>query len=260
MSEKRAAIIYRKSLLYHSKVEYGSYTINHIEGCSHGCLYPCYAMLMAKRFGKIKGYEEWLQPKIVANAADLLIGELDSSKKSIDSVHLCFTTDPFMYGYSDISALSLRLIKIINEHSIPCSVLTKGILPRRLASLGKDNRYGITLISLDEPFRKNMEPHSAPLSKRISALRHLSEQGFKTWVSIEPYPTPNIINQSLSEILKAVSFVDRIVFGRMNYNRIVSKYVGYKAFFNTSAQEVIDFGKKEEIEIYIKKGTITEYA
>ena len=28
----------RKSLIYKTKVEYGDYTINHIEGCSHGCV------------------------------------------------------------------------------------------------------------------------------------------------------------------------------------------------------------------------------
>ena len=42
--------IKRKTLLYKTGVEYGDYTINHIQGCSHGCKYPCYAMMMAKRF------------------------------------------------------------------------------------------------------------------------------------------------------------------------------------------------------------------
>ena len=46
----------RKSMLYKTGVEYGDYTINHIHGCAHGCKYPCYAMSMAKRFGKVKTY------------------------------------------------------------------------------------------------------------------------------------------------------------------------------------------------------------
>ena len=32
--------IKRKSLLYKTGVEYGDYTINHVQGCAHGCLYP----------------------------------------------------------------------------------------------------------------------------------------------------------------------------------------------------------------------------
>ena len=72
--------ISRKSLLYKTKVEYGDYTLNHIEGCSHGCNYPCYAMLMAKRFGKIDSYKDWIEPKLVENALELLEKELPKRK------------------------------------------------------------------------------------------------------------------------------------------------------------------------------------
>ncbi|MCX7911219.1 MAG: radical SAM protein, partial [Endomicrobia bacterium] len=44
----------RKSLLYKTEVEYGDWTINHIIGCKHGCKFPCYAMMMAKKFGWVK--------------------------------------------------------------------------------------------------------------------------------------------------------------------------------------------------------------
>ena len=50
--------ITRKSMLYQTGVEYGDYTMNHVQGCAHGCKYPCYAFLMKKRFGQIKTYEE----------------------------------------------------------------------------------------------------------------------------------------------------------------------------------------------------------
>ncbi len=98
--------INRKSLLYKTGVEYGDYCINHVQGCSHGCLYPCYAMMLGKRFGTVKSYEEWIQPKLVQNAIELL------------------------------------------REDIKCTVLTKGVLPIELASLGIKNEVGITLISL----------------------------------------------------------------------------------------------------------------
>ena len=68
--------ILRKSLLYKTGVEYGDYTMNHVLGCSHGCKYPCYAYLMAKRFGNIKSYQEWIEPKIVSNTIELLDKEI----------------------------------------------------------------------------------------------------------------------------------------------------------------------------------------
>ena len=49
--------IKRKTMLYQTGVEYGDYTMNHVQGCAHGCKYPCYAFLMKKRFGQIKDYE-----------------------------------------------------------------------------------------------------------------------------------------------------------------------------------------------------------
>ena len=250
--------IERKSLVYKTGVEYGDYTINIAEGCSHGCKYPCYAMMMAKRFGKAKTYEDWCEPKIVSNAIELLDKELPKMKDNIKSIQLCFTTDPFMYNYPEIGELSLKCIAKINSFGIPCTALTKGLLPKELAILSKDNEYGITLISLNEEFRKEMEPGSAPYRERIEALKYLHRKGCKTWVSIEPYPTPNFIEQDLFEILNELSFVDKIIFGRLNYNAKVSQYKNYKQFFNDMANLVINFCKTNNKQFHIKDGTITE--
>lgn len=142
--------IMRKSMLYKTGVEYGDYTMNHVLGCSHGCLYPCYAFLMAKRFGKAANYEEWCKPKLVSNTLEILDREIPRLKSKIESVQLCFTTDPFMYGYDEIGEMSMAAIKKLNAAGIRCTVLTKGLLPIELAEQSPDNEYGITLISLDE--------------------------------------------------------------------------------------------------------------
>ena len=166
--------IQRKTLLYKTGVEYGDYTINHIQGCSHGCKYPCYAMMMAKRFGSAKTYEEWCCPKIVENALDILELEIPRLKNKIHSVQLCFTSDPFMYGYDDICKMSIDIIEKLNGAGIKCTALTKGVLPRELAHFSPNNEYGITLVSLNEDFRKEMEPGSAPYKDRI-------ERSYSRW-------------------------------------------------------------------------------
>lgn len=249
--------IKRKTLIYKTGVEYGDYTMNHILGCSHGCLYPCYAFLQKKRFGQIKSYEEWCEPAIVENTLDLLDEELPKLKDKIQTLHLCFTTDPFMYQYKEVQDLSLAAIKKINAADVKCSVLTKSILPIELAHLSKKNEYGITLISTNEAFRKRMEPGSAPWKKRLSALKELHDAGCKTWVSIEPYPTPNILKQDLQLLLKEIAFVDRIIFGRMNYNPNVTAYEEHKTFFNNCTTSVIEFCENQGIDCHIKKGTVT---
>lgn len=249
--------ITRKTMLYKTGVEYGDYTINHVQGCAHGCNFPCYAMMMAKRFGKAKTYEEWCDPKLVENALEILDKEIPKLKDKIKSVQLCFSTDPFMYGYNEVSTMSIEIIKKLNASGIKCTVLTKGLLPIELATLSTENEYGITLVSLDEDFRKVMEPNTAPYQERINALRALHDAGCKTWVSIEPYPTPNFIEQDLNEILKAISFCDKIIFGRLNYNKKVSEYKDYKAYFNDLSERVIAYCEANGKQYHIKDGTMT---
>ena len=250
--------IQRKSLLYQSGVEYADFCLNHVEGCSHGCKYPCYAYMMKKRCGIVKTYEDWCKPKIVSNALELLDKEIPRYKNKIKYVHLCFSTDPFMYNQPKVGELSLKIIDRLNQNSIRCTVLTKGSYPKELADrngLSANNEYGITLVSLSEDFRKEFEPNSAHFKDRIKALKNLSSRGFKTWVSMEPYPTPNIIKQDLREILETVSFVNKIIFGRLNYSVKSSEFKYTKEFYNSLALVVIKFCNKNKIAYHIKEGT-----
>jgi DNA repair photolyase len=247
--------ITRKSMLYQTKVEYGDWAMNHVQGCVHGCRYPCYAYLMAKRFGRVRSYEEWLAPSIVDNTLDLLNKELPKYRSSINHVQLCFTTDPFMMGYPEVGEMSREAIALINSFDVPCVVLTKGILPSSLAELSKANTYGITLVSLDEAFREYMEPGAATLTDRLSALRALHDAGCSTWVSMEPYPTPNVWMQDIGPILNAVSFVDRIVFGRVHYDRRASSYRDLDVFYRERAAEVRGFCAAHGINCHVKMGT-----
>lgn len=258
----RLPVIQRKSLLYRSGVEYADFSLNHVEGCAHGCSYPCYALAMSRRFGRVKSYGDWLKPKIVENALELLDKEIPKYKKDIKFVHLCFMTDPFMYGYSEISKLTLKIISRLNRDGIKCTILTKGSYPSALMNTGlysKENEYGITLVSLSSGFKKRVEPGSAPFRKRVNSLKKLSKRGLKTWISMEPYPTPNIIKQNLGDILKTISFVDKIIFGKLNYNVQTSEFRENRNFYEDCAMTVKDFCRSNGIECHIKHGTETRY-
>ena len=146
---------------------------------------------------------------------------------------------------------------MLNENGIKCTVLTKGILPIELADLSDENEYGITLVSLTEAFRKRMEPHSAKYKDRLAALQALHDRGCRTWVSMEPYPTPNLARQNLDTVLEAVSFTDRIIFGRTNYSKEVTAYLKHKEFYNHCANCVTEFCTVRGIDYHIKDGTIT---
>lgn len=248
----------RKSLLNKSNVEYADYAINHVQGCSHGCTY-CYAMTMCVRFGKVRNYDDWVKPKLVGNALELLEKEIPKLKGKIDSVFLSFLSDPFMHDQPEITELSLKIIERLNRDNIRCVVLTKGDLPLALADkqkYGSNNEYGITLISLDEMFREQFEPGTSPYAKRIDGLKRLHDKGLKTWVSMEPYPTENMIKQDITTILNDIKFVDKIVFGRIHYDGGANKALKEKPDYYRDLSEVVRaFCSKNKIGCYIKNKT-----
>jgi len=240
--------IERKSLLYKSGL--GFHCINHVLGCSHGCRYPCYAFLMARHHGRVRDYAEWCRPRIVGNALVLLDRELERKRVLPPEVHLCLTTDPFMVDHPEVGAMSLAIIERLNRSGIPCSLLTKGRLPAELADRRRfpcDNTHGISLVSLDDDFRREWEPGAARHAERIAALRRLHDAGCRTLVHIEPYPTPSIFDQDLSEILGEVKFVDHMFFGGWNYNPRVGQDRAAEAFYLRQSSTVQSFCAKHGI-------------
>jgi len=244
--------IQRKSLLYESGL--GFPCINHVLGCSHGCRYPCYAFLMARHHGRVRDYAEWCRPRLVGNAVDLLDRELQRKRVLPRCVHLCLTTDPFMAGHPEVEALSLAIIERLNRSKVAVSILTKGRLPAELADRRRfpcDNTHGISLVSLDEGFRREWEPGAAPYAERIAALRRLHEAGRRTLVHMEPYPTPAIFEQDVSEILAEVAFVDHIYFSGWNYNPRVPRDDAGEAFYRAQSGSVRSFCAEHGIDCQV---------
>ena len=265
--------IKRKSLLYETKVEYGNWTINHVVGCKHGCKFPCYAMMMAKKFGWVKDYQDWRKPRIVENALDLLEKEIPKYKNKIDFVHLCFMSDPFMYDFDkknlipEIKELTLKIIELLNQNDIRVTTLTKGVYPDEIVDKRRflqSNEYGITLVSLNDDFKKSFEPFSAPYKVRLDSLKKLADNGLNTWVSLEPYPTPGLDEtaENIDKILESISFVKKIIFGKLNYRRLTNYgsnnsliWKNNNDFYKEMAGRVINFCDKHNIKYHIKIGT-----
>lgn len=240
--------IIRKSLLYRSGI--GGYCLNHVLGCSHGCRFPCHAYRIKQRHGVVKDYEDWIHPKLVSNALELLEHEIGNKKRTITSVMMCLATDPFMYHQPEVTELSFKIIDRLNKAGIAVHLLTKGVYPKELAERGgtaRKNRYGITLVSMDEHFHKQYEPGTAPYGERIDALRYLHDKGFETYIHMEPYPTPNIIEQDIQKILNAVSFADGIFLGRWNYHQEVARFKGRDAFYASVTATVERFCRKQNM-------------
>ena len=261
----RTDTVTRKTLLYKTKVEYGSWTINHVVGCMHGCNFPCYAFMMARKFGWVENYEDWRKPRLVENALEILEKEISKYKNEIDFVHLSFMSDPFMYDIKHknliptIKKLTLEIIEKLNNAGIKVTTLTKGFYPDEIVNgkFSKNNEYGITLVSLNDVFKKEYEPFSAPYELRLKSLRAIHNAGLKTWVSIEPYPTPNLDEEAenIEQLLARICFVNKVIFGKLNYNISSSNFLRSENFYKRMAEKVVKFCEDNKIEYHIKLGT-----
>ena len=249
----------RNSMLYKTNVEYGDYAMTPVVGCAHGCMYPCYQMSGRIMHKQTKDRDEWIGPVLVENTLELLQKELPRLKSKIKFVTLSFATDPFMFLYPQIASMSLAAISLINSYNIPCMIITKGVLPYDLTRFSKDNFYGITVTGLEPDYVAYMEPGAAPVPSRIHSLKVLHDAGCRTFVSIEPFVTPNIYPVNLNALLESISFVDHIIFGRLTKNALVSQYPNYKEFYNEKVREVINFCQARGITYYIKDKTFTEF-
>ena len=76
---------------------------------------------------------------------------------------------------------------------------------------------------------------------------------------MEPYPTPNLVKQDLLEILNEISFVDNIIFGKLNYNVKSRISENNEKFYEEQANIVENFCKKKGIKYHIKEGTKKRY-
>jgi DNA repair photolyase len=187
----------------------------------------------------------------VSNALELLERELSRKRVLPPCVHMCLSTDPFMVGYPEVSSMSLALVERLNRAKIACSLLTKGVLPQELADHARftcDNILGISLVSMNEGFRRQWEPGAASYAERIAALSRLHDAGCRTLVHIEPYPTPNIMTQDLSAMLEAVAFVDHIFFGCWSYNARATEFPRAREYYRTQSNMVRRFCVQHGIE------------
>lgn len=242
--------IRQEKLLYKANEEAGIYTIDYIQGCPSS-----WDVVMKEKI--FSQYQE-CTTKIVENALELLDKEIPKYKSEIKFVDLCPETDPFMYGYKEIADLTIDIIEKLNKNGLKCTVKTKQKLPNNINYLSKDNEFGITLVSLNEDFRREYEPGSSPYLERINSLRNLHDNGFKTFVSIDPYPTPNVINQDYNDLLKAISFVDKIIFGMPQLDSEENKVEEYKKFYKDLTNKTIEYCNKNYIRYAIKNSVVAE--
>jgi hypothetical protein len=194
-----------------------TWQINCYQGCEHGCRY-CYAR---KRPFKVIGYEDWIHAAPRLDTPQLLQQQLKGMRRAtrdnIKDIFICSACD----AYQPLELkhqITRQVVEILITNNLPFTVLTKNKNVLRDINLlkGYDKcRAGFTIITLDDDFRRLLEPSASPIADRCEALRVLKSAGVSTYCSIEPM-MPDSRSDPIAIVVELKDCVDLFEFGKWN--------------------------------------------
>lgn len=213
-----------KEVIVKSKLPGADYVINPYIGCSHRCLY-CYASFM-QRFSKHT--EPW------GDFVDVKINyrEIKKEKLSGKVVLLGSVTDPYQHAERKYLATRRILEKLVGC-DCAIEILTKSDLVLRDIDLIKkfeNITIGVSLNTVDENFRKDIEPGAVSIQRRIELLKELQRLQIRTYVFVSP------IFPEITDIQKLIErtrlYTDYYCFENLNlrgkYKKSILEYIKEK--------------------------------
>lgn len=197
-----------KSYITKSKLPDADYVINPYIGCPHACIY-CYAEFMKRFTNHSEPWGEFL---------DIKIGDLSINKKLSEEDVILFGSVTDAYNpYEQKYCLTQKLLMQFINSPAHIEILTKSDLVLRDIKIIKqipNIRVGISMNTLDDDFRKLIEPRASSVDKRLQALNELNKEGIDTYVFISPI-FPGITD--FREIIDAsLSFTKAYYFENLN--------------------------------------------
>lgn len=176
-----------KSILTATSLASIDYTINPYFGCQHGCVY-CFCHQLAKRFSTHKEcWGDYVDVK--TNAPEILEAEL-KKKKPTGTVWLSSASDPYQPIEKEYE-ITRKLLEILVDSKLKVDVLSRGhFLTRDIDVYEKFGKgrilVGATINTLNDWFRRDLEPFAAPIEKRIEQLDVLRNEGIPIYASFGP--------------------------------------------------------------------------
>ena len=197
-----------KEAIIKSKLPSADYVVNAYTGCTHKCIY-CYAEFM-KRFSSHN--EKW------GDFIDIKIFDEIKIPKNIENkyVFISSVTDP--YNHLEVKYKKTRQIleKLINEKCY-VGILTKSKYVLNDMELFKqfpNIEIGVSMNTLDDNFRKLIEPNASGVEERLNILKSLKENNIKNYMFMSPI-FPYITN-CMEIIEKTKDYVDYYGFENLN--------------------------------------------
>lgn len=184
------------------------YSVNPYQGCEHGCVY-CYARNSHTYWGFSAGLD--FESKIIVkpDVAKILEKQLGHPRWEAQPVMLSGNTDCYQPAEKKLK-LTRSVLEVMLRYRNPVSIITKNALILRdadllgeLAGLGLAHVY-FSITTLDESLRGKLEPRTAASSKKLRAIRSLSDIGVPVGVMVAPI-IPGLNHHEIPAIIKAAA-------------------------------------------------------
>jgi DNA repair photolyase len=181
-------------------------SINPYRGCEHGCIY-CYARPSHCYLGHSAGLDFETQLYAKPQAATLLEKELAAPGYRPATMALGTNTDPYQPIERD-RRITRAVLEVLERSGHPVGIVTKSALVvrdidilERMAARGLA-KVALSVTTLDRHLARRMEPRASTPSRRIEAIRRLSEAGIPTAVMVAPI-IPALNDHEIESILAA---------------------------------------------------------
>ena len=183
-------------------------SINPYRGCEHGCVY-CFARPTHAYLGLSPGLE--FETKLFAkpDAARLLEREIGKPNYEVKTLAIGTNTDPYQPVEKKYRIMR-EILEVLDAASHPVTIVTKSALVMRdidiLSRMAERGlaKVAVSVTTMDRALARAMEPRAATTSRRLEALRALSEAGVPTSVLVAPV-VPGLTDHELERILDAAA-------------------------------------------------------
>jgi DNA repair photolyase len=181
-------------------------SINPYRGCEHGCIY-CFARPTHAYLGMSPGadFESRLFAK--PDAAELLAKELSAPGYVPNVIAIGTNTDPYQPIEKQMRIMR-SVLEVLRDFRHPVGIVTKSPLVLRdidiLSDMAQQGlaKVALSVTTLDRKLARTMEPRAGTPSRRLAAIKGLSDAGIPTGVMFAPV-IPALNDSEMESVLEA---------------------------------------------------------
>lgn len=179
-------------------------SINPYRGCEHGCVY-CFARPTHAFMGLSPGLD--FESKLFAkpDAARMLDKELSKDGYQPRTIAIGTNTDPYQPIEKQYRIMR-EILEVLEARGHPVGIVTKSALVTRdidiLSRMAERGlaKVALSVTTLDRMLARTMEPRASTPTKRLEAIRQLSDAGIPASVMVAPI-VPGLTDQEMERIL-----------------------------------------------------------